>query len=210
MEGTSHQPAGRQPLEAGGSVTKNWTRINEQDEDVKLLFAQLAQLRRDTTAILPQRHSFGHFPFRLYQLPYYLRAAPDPAADWLKFRVRGGYVSSLQATGTDGALDPDDETYPDILNVGAFEILLPANIPKVWIWLEISATTAVVKWGDPASGLGDDPGGAPIDQGWTSYPVPDAAHVPIGYVNTQTQIAQQISIPRQLLRTDILAAQVWC
>jgi hypothetical protein len=38
---------------------------------------------------------------------------------------------------------------------------------------------------------------------WTSFPKPDAQHIPIGWVDTSTQAANLTPIVRQLLRTDV-------
>src|SRR5882724_10057582 len=92
MDATSPLPTRRPALLAGAPVTKNWTRINDQEDDLQELIATVAQLRRDHTAPDPQRITFGHFPFRIYHLPDYMRTAPKPMNDWLKFCVRGARV----------------------------------------------------------------------------------------------------------------------
>ena len=186
MAGHIPQPAPRAPLAAGEPVTKNWARINEEDADIGVLFAQVAQIRRDLDANPPPRYSFGQFPFRIYQLPQHFRAAPDPSSDWLKFRVRGGAVfinwTQYAATGTDGETNPDADTFPDIPNAGGFEITATPGVTQFWFWLAITSTTAAVNSG-------------------ASPPTWSAAAVPIGYVDT-TDTTHQFAQVRQFVRTD--------
>lgn len=182
MEAHLPQPAARQPLQMGESVTKNWTRINEQDVDLQQVLAQLAQLRRDLGTKFPTRKTFGHFPFRIYRLPDHYRSSPDPDTDWLKFRVRGGKVwidwVEYDATGTDGAADPDDDT---ILDAG--DVAVTSGVARYWFWLDISSGSVAVNHG-------------------ASAPTWSPAHVPIGYVDT-TNTTAQIAIVRQIVRTDL-------
>ena len=80
------------------SVTKNWTRINLHELDVVDLQNQLTQLRREITALLPHRSSFGHFPFRIYQLPDFcavIAGSSHHCAGWRRDWQRAGRFAAL-------------------------------------------------------------------------------------------------------------------
>lgn len=176
----------RRPLQRGDPVTANWTRVNELDADLLTLQDQIAQLRREVAANRSPRASLNHFPFRIYALPDYLRTAADLANDWRKVCVRGGTVFvdwvAVTATGTDGETFPDQDSFPLTAGHSTNEILCPLNVAQYWIWLEITATTAVVNHGAAA-------------------PVWSSAIVPLGWVDT-TAVADQMAHVRQLVRTD--------
>ena len=176
MEAHLPQPAARQPLQIGESVTKNWARINEQDVDLQHVLAQLAQIQRENAA-RPVGTGFGHFPFRIYRAPDH-----SGGSDWLSFRVRGGKVwidwVEYDATGTDGAADPDENTYPL-----TGDVAVTSGVARYWFWLDISSGSVAVNHG-------------------ASAPTWSSAHVPIGYVDT-TNTTAQIAIVRQIVRTDL-------
>jgi hypothetical protein len=148
------------------------------------------------------------FPFRIYQVV----TNPPEADDWLRFRVHAGRVFESDAIGTDedlGNADPDQECL--IAAEDAVYITVPANCAKFWLWLEIGesggTTTAVVRYGDvpsasqypasPAMALwtSSDP--------WTAAAKPDSTHIPIGWIDTQTDLTNKRAIIRQLRRSDV-------
>ena len=176
----------------GDDSRRNWTSIQQMAFALKGLTSGLQELRDQVNA-MKERAAFLDtlHPFKIYQLPAVLRAAPNATTDWLKFRVRAGRVLGDDATGTDANdVNPDDETYPDV-----DDITVPSGVEEYWFWLD----GTVVK-----HGYDDGAGGDPVSQGWTSFPDPDATHIPIGFVDTDTLSGSYTAIIRQLLRTDVV------
>jgi len=178
-------------------------RINKQDDprkDWQKFNALAAQVERISDAVGLGRETLsslrntvgslltGMHPFKIYQVPPHLRSSVT-ADDWRKVRVRAGTYGHLDvATGTDDVEWPDQGEFPDIA-----DITVPQDEPRYYFWVEHNAGTVQVKHGtDPAA------------NGWTEFPVQDADHIPIGYVDTQTRAADKEIIVRQILRTDIL------
>jgi hypothetical protein len=149
-------------------------------------------------------------PFKIYQLPGFLRPdGENPASDWLQFRVRAGRVLESDALGTDGEFNPLANADPDseYLPLDESDISVPIACPQFWFWLEIGQndsghTEAIVRYGpEPdASSYNDE---WETENPWTGFPMPDAAHVPIGWVDTLTHASAYTPIIRQLLRTDL-------
>lgn len=194
----------------GGDARKTWL-VAAQLAGRMGALQGMSQQALDRLALLwgAQQPSLFH-PFKIYPYPSILIAegSQDPSTDWLKFMVRAGNVLGVDATGTDGAnSDPDTEAYPS-----ASYISVPANTAKFWFWLEIAAdsSSAVVRYGDVPSASRYPAAGAALwtsNSPWSGAPVPDAQHVPIGWVDTNTHAAQRVAVVRQLLRADIV--QVW-
>jgi len=188
-------------LLSGDPVGAHWRFINRQGHRVKFGADQTQTLQQFPTAATNGRlrklmAREPMFPFRIYQLPGQYRDTLDPSSDWLKICVRAGRVLWFDATGTDGQNDdPDSETFPVSSGVGVGEITCTSNVPKFWIWLEIDfgAPSAVVKSGSD-----------PTTNGWTAFPMIDANHLPIGFIDTQTNLASKILVIRQLLRADVI------
>lgn len=193
-----------------GDARKNWMalaqvagRLPGLQAGIQGAYDQIAALQNAKNVML------GMHPFKLYQLPSVLRVTPDPANDWLAFRVRAGRVLESDATGTDGSdSNPDDEGF---LNTAA-DIYVPSNTLKFWFWLEIATgdtTTAVVRYGSDPTASSYTDGGHPslnwtTTVPWTTFPKFDAPHLPIGWVDTQTNLSSNTAVVRQLLRTDVL------
>jgi len=199
-----YQPRRLKSFEPAGL---DYLRVNQVVAEAAFVRNEVAQLRGQAGRPGPFSPAVLH-PFKLYQLPSMYRQAHDPATDWLRWRVRAGRVLETDAAGTDGIdTDPDSESYPD----SAPDIIIPSGIAKFWFWIEIGmdsfgATTAQVFYGDnpkvsryPADGdalwTSDNP--------WTSFPVPDANHVPVGWIDTATNAGNKQAVVRQLLRTDL-------
>ena len=148
-------------------------------------------------------------PFRIYTLPDVLRAEPDPETDWRKFIVRAGRVMETDAEGTDGYDDdPDSEFIPDTAEEYA-EITVPEGEEEYWFWLEIDTsatpTTAVVRYGPtPTASTGPGTSSWTSTNPWTSAPVPDSDHIPIGKVDTSIESDTHTAVIRQYLRADIV------
>lgn len=182
-----------QTPEKGGLVEKNWTYIKAAIDRQAEMAAQMDNLRQEVVALRRMVKSglFDMFPFRIYQLPFFLRASPDDD-DWLKFRVRGGRVGDLEVDDTDGETIPDLDTYPDMT-----DIVVDTGVDAHYFWIELSdpsdVKTATLK-------NGEDPNSA----GWDDFPDTDGRFILIGYVDTATRESEKIAIIRQLLRTDIL------
>ena len=188
---------------AGGSVRRNWTAINQlasglsgQAENVTALRAQVNALKFISRKLI-ELH-----PFKIYTLPSILRRTPT-TADWRTFIIRAGRVLGQDATGTDADAntavnsDPDSEYIPT-WTTPTPEIIVDSGQSKHWFWLEINGTTATVKHGSNATA---DTGSNP----WTTRPVPDATHIPIGWVDTATKASTRQPIIRQLLRADVIS-----
>ena len=189
---------------AGGDVRRNWQAISQLASAVAGQAGASADLQSKLANLkmIARRLDELH-PFKLYQIPSVLRVTPDPATDWRKFLVRAGRVMETDASGTDAVdSDPDSEIYP----AAPVEITMPENTSKFWFWLEIGSggtTTAVVRYGP-------DPTAASYGSVWTSTnpwtgaPVPDAQHIPIGWVDTNTHKDELRATVRQLLRADLV------
>ena len=156
------------------------------------------------------------FPFKLYRFQGPLDPSAASGTVWRMFRVRAGQVLESAATGTDGDDDPLPNADPDELYypITAPEVLVPAATAKFWFWLEVGAgppTTAVVRYGpDPTADSYTPGGGDPTaawtsEAAWTGAPVPDASHIPIGWVDTNTHAADLRAVVRQLLRADVVS-----
>lgn len=187
------------PLSSGRD---DWRVINSlagkisshRSESVAHFHNLMPQLRR------PEDARGDWHPFKIYQV---YSQPPDPANDWLRFRVRAGRVLESDATGTDGAnADPDAE---DLQAADASEyITLTEGVAAFWIWLELGtasggATTAVVRYSaTPATAGTGNP------NGWSSCPKPDATHIPIGWVDTLTYKSDKRCVIRQMLKADVV------
>lgn len=125
-------------------------------------------------------------PFKIYQLPYWLRATPG-ASDWRKFRIRAGWCLGANATGTDGHdTDPDAA---EIAEADMADITVPDETAAFWFWIADADTAPVVKSEATAT--------KPTE--WT------ATLIPIGFVDTDTYSAENRAVIRQLLRTDVIS-----
>lgn len=195
----------------GEDVSRNWTSIAQVASAVVSVAAGLQGFRDEFTARQPvsQRLIELH-PFKIYRLPSYLRTTSDPTMDWRRFRVRAGRVLAADATGTDAAFDPAPNANPDseYVPMVSKEILAPINVAQFWFWLEVGSggTTAVVRYGPTptASSYSDGPNSWTSANPWTLAPVPDSAHIPIGWVDTKSQQASYTAVIRQLLRADLV------
>jgi hypothetical protein len=188
-----------QPLQSGDDVRRNWLKINELDRKIEALTKTIAAMQfslaeaRRKPDQPPEMH-----PFKIYQIPSIFRAAGTATADdWRKFRVRGGRIVSTEAdgpdiVGTDEADFPDGPLYPNRADV---EITVTANVEQYWIWITVAD--------DGLSGLIKH-GADPTTNGWDAFPTIDA-NVPIGWVDTSTQLADKVALVRQLLRTDLVS-----
>ncbi len=186
----------------GAAVRNNWVSINQLAAGLLGQSAALQSVRGQFEALkLIARYLDSLHPFKIYQLPAVLRAAPDPASDWRKVLVRAGRVLETDATGTDAVnSDPDSETYPATPS----ETTVSADTDDFYFWLEVdtsaSPTTATVRSGTLAEAIDGSSGGS----AWPAAPVPDTDHIPIGVVDTQTAASDKRPIIRQLLRADII------
>jgi hypothetical protein len=207
------QPSPLKSLESGAL---DYRRLNQAVAEAAFVRNETGQLRYGTGRPAPFKEAEFH-PFKLYQLPQMYRDGTDPQTDWRRWRVRAGRVMEVNAIGTDGLNDnPDQETYPlqGVDSPALADYLVPANVAQFWFWVEIGqdesgARTAVVRYHtDPTQASYD--GGefaaqawGPSDNPWSSFPKPDAQHVPIGWVDTSSQGGDLTAVVRQLLRTDV-------
>ena len=195
----------------GGDMRRNWVGLAQVASALKGQ-ADATQALRGQLAVAKQmgrRLDILH-PFKLYQLPDVLRVAQDADTDWRKFIVRAGNVMGVDATGTDGInADPDSEEYP----TESAEILVPEAAAKFWFWLELVSgeiTEVLVRYGsDPTAesytpAEGDPTTAWTSTNAWSGVPVPDSAHIPIGWVDTDTFLAERSAVVRQLLRADMV------
>lgn len=179
------------PIQKGQDVRRDWRTINQVVEAAnKSRLVQAPQKRPLDSALLMH-------PFKLYQLPGFLRSTSDLATDWCKFIVRGGRVNSVSATGTDGETYPDDETWggPDIAATLATEITVPAGTTQWNVWLKIARdlTTAEVQ-NAIAPGVGT----------FVAFDTADGyLQIPIGWIDTSTEQASKQAKVRQILRGDV-------
>ena len=200
------------PLKSGESSARNWERINAAvatADDARNVGVQL-RYREGRPGM---RAGEVLHPFKIYQPPWEFVEGTVWATFWRTFRVRAGRVMETDATGTDAATDAVPNADPDALYypTGSVDIIIPAATAKFWFWLEIdtsgSATTAVVRYGpDPTVSSytdGVNPAWSSSNE-WDASPVPDADHVPIGWVDTNTNAAELRAVVRQLLRADVV------
>lgn len=178
-------------VEKSEDVRRYWKYLNSLDSS-RRLHAQLLGVTEDGVEKLGQVRPRGMIellhPFKLYQLPSCLRATAS-STDWLKFRVRGGQVLGVDATGTDAAPNPDIEVFPDVT-----DITVPANTSEYWFWLTVTDGVGAVTHG-----------ASPAAAGWDGFPEPDSEHIPIGVVDTATYLIQCMPLVRQFLRSDVVS-----
>lgn len=206
------------PLKSGQSVKNQWQTVNDVHRNGQFRGHENIDMRGRQEATSRSRHiDYGKdvFPFQIYSFPTVWRATSAPTTDWLKFRIHGGIYNGVVVTGTDGTdtAAPGASNYvpggPDAQVMfsesgGDFtgtEYTLPTGQSQVYFWIDASSPTPAVKWGytgSTTSGLG----GTPSSQGWTAFPTPDAQHIPIGWVDTNTDAATYWAHVRQLLRQD--------
>ena len=202
--------------QAGGSVRNNWVAINQLASGLAGQASAVAGLRSQLAALqLTTRRLVDFHPFKLYTLPDVLRSVEDPTNDWRKFIVRAGRVMDLDATGTDADADGMSDWDPDGEYIPATvpEILVPVGLTTFWFWLEIGEEAVVVRYGPTPTATSYTPNPAtdptpswttPTESAWTSAPLPDANHIPIGWVDTATFGAGHEALVRQLLRADVV------
>ena len=186
------------PRESGG-LNRMWSRVRDQRDrhgsqtnNGSVLQTQVNRKGQKFYNI-PSRM----FPFKIYQVPYVFQVTNinDPTM-WRQFRVRTGYVypqsgSPFIPTGTDMVLNPDIETYLDQPTVAAAsQFTADNNVLQYWVWIDVASKS--IKHG-----------ATPASQGWTTFPVSDSTHIPIGFIDTQTFNGQAIANVRQLVRSDI-------
>ena len=127
-------------------------------------------------------------PFQIYVFPATERASPG-STDWRKFRVRGGYVigkgtEPVEVSGTDGAkLDDDPIAEGDVT-----DITVDAEVERYWFWLDIDEGSDTVL----------------LDHGETPPTNWTLLLIPIGWVDTNTKVADSEAIIRQFLRADAI------
>lgn len=198
------------PPQPGEPIRNNWRAIVNLASAASGTSAGLQTLK-DLVAAQPHasRSLVNLFPFAIYQIPSFLRVTPDPATDWLKFRIRAGRVMETNADGTDSDFDatPDSDPDSEYIPLGDGDINVPTGTAKFWFWLEIGdddgTTTAIVRYGpDPTAESYSDEW--ETDNPWDIAPRPDGSHVPIGWVDTLTNQASRTPIVRQYLRSDLV------
>ena len=186
------------PRESGG-LNRMWSRVSDQrnragatTNNGSLFQTQINRKGQKFNNIPSRLH-----PFRIYQVPYVFQVTNinDPT-QWRQFRVRTGYVYPQGAapfipTGTDAVLNPDIETYLDKpTTAAASQFTADNNVLQYWVWIDVA--DKVIRHS-----------ASPARLGWTAFPSADAAHIPIGFIDTQTFNAQGIANVRQLVRSDI-------
>ncbi len=204
------------PLKSFETGARNWQRINDVSGTSAEARNHASQLRyRDARGGMEAAEVLH--PFKIYQRPKELiDEDEDFGKFWRLFRVRAGRVMESDATGTDADSDAECNADPDALHYPevAPEILAPVATAKFWFWLEVGSddgdTTAVVRYGiDPTAGsytpaAGDPTAAWTSPNVWSAAPVPDGQHIPIGWVDTNTNATTLIAVVRQLLRADVV------
>ncbi len=198
------------PLRSGEDGSTNWTYINAHTTELQSARGAATDLQARVEAASDKMDAAGDFfPFRIYQV---FSQPLDPPHDWRRYKVRAGRVKETVASGTDSTdsnPDAEDLLYYDPAHPNY--ITVADSTPQFWFWLEIGAdgsgnTTAAVRFGpDPTvSTYSDGTTSWTSTNPWSGFPVPDSAHAPIGWVDTQTKHADKIAIVRQLLRNDLV------
>jgi len=204
----------RKPVEMSGmtssresaSVQRSWRTLLEAQENVAAGHNSQSILAGKLRTIQPSNPSLM-YPFKIYQLPWQFRTATNPATDWLKVRVRTGRI--LQGgieivKGTDGAPQPDIETYNDLPKT-YYDISVPANTSKYYIWVKIS-TFQLYFGTSPASGnipTTSSPWFVASADSWPTFPNTDSDHVLIGYCDSNTMASQHLLLVTQYVRADL-------
>jgi hypothetical protein len=193
----------------GQPIARQFKRLNGLNARTDAASQEVINLRHRTEGGRAQFVADVYHPFKLYQLPIEYRDTPDANTDWRRFVVRAGRVFESDATGTDL-----EDTNPDAETIGAAdnEILVPNATPKFWFWLELGAdaygvTTAVVRYSATPNANAYTDGINPSwtsDAPWSGAPKPDRSHVPIAWVDTDTDNAVHVAHVRQLLRADVM------
>ena len=189
----------------GERIDKNWRGIQNVAKALATLSTGLQSVRSQLDAFIKRSlkpNYLAFHPFKIYQLPQTHRDTPAPSTDWLKFRVRAGRVIvsdvtavDVSGTGMDGYnLDPDSDFIP---TVSVTDITVSSGVEAHWFWIELSTSGS-----SPTATLKN--GATPTSAGWTSFPNLDGLHIPIGFVDTDTDSDNQQAIIRQLLRTDLI------
>lgn len=177
-------------IKAGDNLKKAWPKTNALITLLELFAVQLAALQEAVTALRQSRVHRRLYPFCIYELPWDYRSSPG-ADDWRKVRVRAGTIfingQEVAVTGTDLAEDPYDGDLGDISDFSA-DILCDAATEKYWFWIVITDPT-----GTPA---------AAIAHGATP-PTWDTTHIPIGWVDTDTDSATKELAKRQFITSDL-------
>lgn len=194
-------------LKSGESAARNWERINALGLVAADGGNHASQLRyrdrRPGSGVVEALH-----PFKIYQPPWEFVDGIDWSTFWRTFRVRAGQVLGVDATGTDAATDAVPNADPDALYYpsGTVDVIVPAATAKFWFWLEVNGGAAVVRYGDDPTATRYPVTGTALwtsTNAWTASPVPDAQHVPIGWVDTNTHADELRAVVRQLLREDV-------
>jgi hypothetical protein len=202
-------------LAPGGDIREDWRSINQLEAQRRALATDLA-IAQDQINNLRVSSARGPIhPFKIYQLPWNLRTGTPAASDWRKVRVRAGRVLETDASGTDGASNPDAQLFPATGAAGCTEITVPADTAAFWFWLEIGSsagsTTAIVRYHTNPIASSFDGGGVPAQawtssSPWTDYPHIDASHVPIGVVDSNSRKTDFLLLIRQFVRTDLVSS----
>lgn len=200
-------------MRGGQSRSGDWQAHNRLQSDARYGRNETIA-SRDKLAQLDRDDQFdGYFsPFKIYTFPSVWRAAPNPATDWLKFRVHAGRYQGVIVAGTDTHdEDPTAAGYTGDFPALDFalgendvvDLILPAGTQQYWFWIDATnAAAPVLKSGAVAQAINGNQGD-PKALGWTSFPTPDAQHIPIGWVDTLTGQADKNPFVRQYVSTDL-------
>jgi hypothetical protein len=195
---------------SGQPIARQFRRLNDLGRSVSAAGQEVINLRHRTEGGRASFNADFRHPFQVYQIPIEYRDSPDPNSDWRRFVIRAGRVFETDCSGTDGAdANPDSEAIGDDAN----ELLVPEVTPKWWIWIEIGkdaydATTAVIRYSDTPNSNSYSDGNNPSwtsNAAWTGAPKPDSTHIPIAWVDTDTDNATHEAHVRQLLRADVIS-----
>ena len=188
-------------LQPGQDGRANWRNVNDAATTAAAAAAALNSHRGDSSRGRLRNPDYAppYHPFQLYTLPPLWRATPNPAADWLKYRVRSGALlvdkadGSVTATGTDGFANPYDVL--PCADTAANEVTLATGV-TTYFWLEINGAagslTATVKHGTN-----------PVAVNWDGWPTVDSNHLIIGSVDTTDPTGTRTATVRQYLREDV-------
>jgi hypothetical protein len=192
------------PIRVDDDIRKDYLTTNRLSREVLALRNSVALILRGYGRSRSISSSNYH-PFKLYQFSNILRDDRDADEDWRKFLVRSGLVflddaNGLLPSGTDEVDFPDSDTLADLGAVD--EILVPAATAKYWFWIEIAddnSNAAIRHAADPTvfhATFNPNP--------WDDFPDMDGFHIPIGYVDTNTNASEKIALVRQFVRTDLV------
>lgn len=194
-----------------GSMNHLYKTVRQGQSRVDQLGNIAAQLQQQTNKLQSPQLMVGSglFPFRIYQMPDYLRETPlaDPATIWRAVRVRSGLIlnATVDPTNLPAGTDTIDQPYDDVFAsqadgtpiTGVVDIIVPEATQNYWFWIDLDANEVC---------YGADPTDPDSGTAWGTFPTADGSHVVIGWCDTLTLGTQGQMIIRQIQNSDVQSA----